>query len=181
MINPLVTVGVTCYNSEKYIRSCLESVLNQTYFNIELIIVDDCSTDGTINIVNDLVPHAHLMIHENNSGSEMWGRCDVIEKASGAYLMHLDADDFLQPDFIEKHLKELIKYPDLDWIAANVNVIDSENKLISRWDYKDFPTTAIEGLYRGYQTASVPVPLKGLFKVSFLQQNRLSWYTLAKF
>ncbi len=178
MKHPLVTIGVTCYNDERYINTCIDSILSQTYENIEIIVVDDCSTDNTISILKKYNEKVCLIQHEKNSGGLLQGRKDVISAATGDFVCHLDADDSLQAEFVSRMMDEFCRDSQLDWVAANLNVVDVDGKLVDKWDYKDFPTDPMQGLYRGYHTASVPVPKNGIFKLSFIRDNKLSWYQL---
>lgn len=178
MKDPLITIGVTCYNNEKYVKTCVDSILSQTYKNTEIIVVDDCSTDSSVSILRQYGDKITLIQHERNSGGLMQGRKDVIAAASGEYVHHIDADDFLQPEFAARLVDEFRKDPQLDWVASNLYVVDERGKVTDRWDYKDFPSDVMQGLYRGYHSASVPVPKNGLFKLSFIRKNNLSWYQL---
>jgi len=178
MKDQLVTIGVTCYNNEEYVKTCIDSILNQTYKNIEIIVVDDCSTDKSVLILAQYDDRIKLIRHETNSGGLMQGRKDVIAAASGEYVHHLDADDFLQPEFASHLVEEFRNDPQLDWVASNLNVVNEHGEIVDKWDYKDFPIDPMQGLYRGFHTASVPVPKNGLFKLSFIRKNNLSWYQL---
>lgn len=175
---PLITIGVTCYNNEKYVQTCIDSILSQTYPHIEIIVVDDCSMDKSVSILKKYGNRIKLIQHETNSGGLMQGRKDVIAAASGEYVHHLDADDFLQPEFAVRLVKEFQNDPNLDWAASNLNVVNEQGAIVDKWDYRDFPSDVMPGLYRGYHTTSVPVPKNGLFKLSFIRKNDLSWYQL---
>ncbi|MCP4686176.1 MAG: glycosyltransferase [bacterium] len=175
---PLLTIGITCYNDEKYLRVCLESVFNQTYPHLEIILVDDASTDGCPAILAEYGDRIIAIRHAQNSGGLTQGRIDVITSARGDYIAHLDADDYLEPDFAERLMQEAISDPELDWIAPNLNVVDGDGNLVGQWDYGDFPSDVREGLMRGFKIPSVPVPKNGVFKRSFLTKNNLTWYEL---
>ncbi|HWR82932.1 MAG TPA: glycosyltransferase [Candidatus Deferrimicrobium sp.] len=178
MYEPLVTIGVTCYNNERHLGACLDSVLSQTYRNIELIVVDDCSTDGCPEILGRFRDKLTAIQHATNTGGLIQGRKDVIAAASGEFIHHLDADDYLEPQFVARLIDEFQRDPQLDWVAGNLNVVDENGNIVDRWDYRTFPTDPLQALYRGFQTVSVPVPKNGLFKMSFIRDNGLSWYQL---
>lgn len=176
MSNPLVTIGITCFNDESYLRQCLDSVLGQTYQPIEIMVVDDCSTDGTNEILSAYEHQVRIIRHASNSGSLVQGRKDVIVSASGQYVGHLDADDMLEPDFVSRHISEFARDPELDWVASNVKLVDGSGKLIQKWSYDKFPTYIVQALFQGFQNAAVALPKNGIFKMSFIKQNSLSWY-----
>lgn len=99
-----ISIIITIYNVEQYIAECLDSVLGQTYKNLEVILVDDCCTDSTLEIVMSYAqkdPRIRIIQHEVNLGAG-WGRKHGIEAATGDYLITVDGDDWLSPDFIEK-------------------------------------------------------------------------------
>lgn len=99
-----VSVIVPAYNVESYIETCVRSLENQTYRNLEIIIVEDCSTDQTLEVCRRLAqiyPNIMLLNHEKNRGLE-GTREDGIAAATGKWIMFLDADDEYMPDGVEK-------------------------------------------------------------------------------
>lgn len=107
----LVSIITPTYNSEKYIQQTIQSVRNQTYQNWEMIIVDDCSSDNTIQIVEDIQntePRIILIKSDKNSGPAV-SRNKGIEKAQGKYLTFLDADDIWFEDFIQNSIDTIQK------------------------------------------------------------------------
>ena len=103
---PLVTVGIPVYNVEQYLEKCLLSVLNQTYQNIEILAVDDCGTDGSMQIVRQMQAcdangsKLQIITQPRNGGSGE-ARNAVIAQARGKYLYFLDSDDYIEPGTIE--------------------------------------------------------------------------------
>jgi glycosyltransferase involved in cell wall biosynthesis len=98
---PLVSIGIPTYNrADGYLRECIESAVNQTYSNIEIIISDNCSTDGTSNLVNGIAdPRIRYFRHEKNIGANNnFNYC--LEQAKGDYFLLLHDDDLIDPDFI---------------------------------------------------------------------------------
>lgn len=105
MENELVSIIMPTYNCAKFIGKTIESVLNQTYSNWELIIVDDCSKDNTEEVVkafNDSRIKYNKL--ENNSGAAI-ARTEAMKIASGTYMAFLDSDDLWKKDKLEKQLK----------------------------------------------------------------------------
>lgn len=100
---PLITIGVACYNVEKYIDRCMETLLNQTYPNLEIILVDDGSKDGTGDICDKYADHyTHVkVIHTPNQG--LSGARNVsINNANGEYIGFVDPDDYVDVCMFEK-------------------------------------------------------------------------------
>lgn len=127
---PLVSVLMTAYNREQYIAEAIESVLASTYPNFELIIVDDCSTDKTVEIakrfaLNDT--RIKLYINENNLG-QFENRNKAASYAVGKYLKYLDSDDIIFSDGVEYCVAEMEKFPEASigmLYLKNRNVTDS--------------------------------------------------------
>ena len=105
----LITVIVTVYNREKYLKQCLESVKNQTYTNFECIIVDDGSTDDSINIAKTFTDDSRFTLitkeHVGFSAVKNIG----LDNAKGAYIIFLDSDDWAYPEWLEFLYDALIK------------------------------------------------------------------------
>jgi len=98
---PLVSIQIVVRNGEKYIRHCLDSVARQTYGTLEVIVLDNASTDTTVQIIEQEYPHVRLMRHEANLG--MWpGQEYVLAHSSGIYVCSLSVDVILDSDFIAR-------------------------------------------------------------------------------
>ena len=97
-----ISIITPVYNAEKYIERCVNSVLNQTYENIEFIIVNDGSTDNTAKILNRLKKNDSriMVIHKKNEGVSK-ARNTALKKATGKYVLFVDADDWLESTMCE--------------------------------------------------------------------------------
>ena len=102
-----VSIIVPVYNKERFLRQCLDSLLDQTYRAIEIICVNDGSTDGSLEILQDYAERDNriVVIDQENKGAGN-ARNAGIRIARGRYLQFLDADDFFEPVMIEKMLKK---------------------------------------------------------------------------
>lgn len=103
-----ISIVMTAYNVEQYIEQAIKSCLLQTHEDIELIIVEDCSTDRTKEIIEQYVARderIRTIYHESNMGAG-WGRRHGIDMANGEYFITVDADDWLEEDFIECLVKK---------------------------------------------------------------------------
>lgn len=118
---PLVSVVIAAYNAEQHLAETLESVLSQTYPHLEIIVVDDGSTDGTARCVRAFGERVRY-IHQPNSGTCSKPRNAGIGSARGELITVLDADDLMQPDKIEKQVDFLRRHPD-----AGCVVVDYQN------------------------------------------------------
>ncbi len=105
---PLVSVIIPVYNVEEYVEECIQSVLNQTYKNIEVILVDDGSTDGSGEIFNTYSDERLTVIHQENEGlAEAWNV--GIATANGEYIYFIDSDDYISKTLIENLLVSIVK------------------------------------------------------------------------
>ena len=105
-MNPLVSVCMPCHNAEKYVGEAIESVLNQTYQNIELIVVNDGSTDRSGEVLQQYVGKGVKVIPEK-CGSASKARNRAFREAQGEYIKFLDADDLISPEMIERQVARL--------------------------------------------------------------------------
>ena len=109
-MNNLISVVVTCYNHEKYIEQCLRSIFNQTYRNIELIVLDDGSTDSSTKIIQEVLKDSpfetRFETHENLGVVK--NRNMGLGLIKGGYLLFVDSDNYLDMDYIEQLYSKLI-------------------------------------------------------------------------
>ena len=115
-----VSVIIPVYNVEKYIRECLDSVVNQTYKNLEIICVDDCGTDNSIKIAEEYAQkdkRVKVFHHDKNMGAGV-ARNTGIQNSSGEYIFFVDPDDYLNLDIIELMVKKQ-KKTNADIIVSN--------------------------------------------------------------
>jgi glycosyltransferase involved in cell wall biosynthesis len=113
MATPLVSVIIPTYNGASFIGRAIQSVLNQTYSNFELIVVDDKSPDNTAEVVKQVDdPRLKYFRHENNQGASTarWTGCN---NSSGEIIAFLDQDDYFHPEKLEAHVSFLEKHPDV--------------------------------------------------------------------
>ena len=132
-MSPLVSIITPTFNSEKFISETIKSVQDQTYENWEMIIVDDCSSDKTTEIV-ELASNNDKRIKpfklEKNSGAGI-ARNTAVEKASGKYIAFLDADDLWKPEKLEKQINFLISNQ-LYFTFSFYECMDEEGTLLDR-------------------------------------------------
>ena len=122
MQTPLVTVGIPSYNHAKFLEKCLNSVINQTYPNLEVIVVDNYSTDGTDDILSGFSDHRISVLKINNEGSIAMSRNTILEKSRGEWIAFLDSDDWWKEDKLEKCAHNFL--PGIDLIYHDLIVVD---------------------------------------------------------
>ncbi|MFV0572541.1 MAG: glycosyltransferase family 2 protein [Xanthomarina gelatinilytica] len=143
MDKPLVSIIIPTYNSETYVQEAVSSAINQIYRPIEIIVVDDGSTDGT----SGLFPHFEeqgVKCFRIENGGASYARNKGLEQAKGEYIQFLDADDVLVPSKIEKQLMFMQKqHADLSytpWVDFIERPEESQNKQF-RFEYLDHSKT----------------------------------------
>lgn len=125
-IKPLVSVVIPVYNDEKYIQECVKSALNQDYENLEVIVVDDGSSDSTLKILQTFGEKIHY-IHQENRGTAA-ALNKGIQNASGELIAWLSSDDLFLPKKIERQVEKFLEKPLLELVYTDWIMIDSQGK-----------------------------------------------------
>lgn len=183
MNSPLVTIGVPVYNVEPYIEKCLLSVLNQTYHNIEILIVDDLGSDNSMQIVEKLQSSHPLgscikiIRHPENRGLGE-ARNTVIDNAGGKYLCFVDSDDYIEPETIEVLLNEAEEYDTDVVLASSRKVIYGTNEEKPTFTYKTKEVLVGKDVFANYlcQDLRWHIGINAwniLFKLDFMHKNNL--------
>lgn len=143
-MNPAVSIVMPSYNCRKYIAPAIESVLNQTYDNFEMIIVDDGSTDGTDAIINKYESNKHItVITQPNAGRH--NACNnAIRNANGSLIAFCDSDDLLREDKIALQVRAMQEHPEVGLIHTARTAIDENGKSIGHSHARDTGAPAIE-------------------------------------
>lgn len=126
--NPLVSIVVPVYNAERYLHRCLDSIINQTYRNIEIVIVNDGSTDKSLEIINSYAENDKriVIINKKNGGSAS-ARNAGTSNAKGEYIWSIDSDDYAVLTGLEK-MVDIAVESQHDIIISKCKIIPNENK-----------------------------------------------------
>ncbi|MDQ8143967.1 glycosyltransferase [Chryseobacterium sp. CFS15] len=180
-MNPLVTISIPIFKCEKFIIRCLESVKNQTYKNLEIVLVNDCTPDNSMLLVKNFMDAnldltIKIIEHQENSGLSVV-RNNGIKASTGKYLFFLDSDDEITTDCIELLVKKAEK--------TDAQIIIAQNRWINTFDNttKDFGfPTITEKKYYDNNLEIFSVYSKGgfpssswnkLFKKDFIVDNQI--------
>ncbi len=176
---PLISVLIPAYNHENYIQETIESIINQTYPNIELIILDDGSKDKTWEKITELKPKCEnrfVKIHFETKQNE--GTCMTLNKllklSSGEFVYIIASDDLAKPQAIEKEVKFLQDNPDYALAVGDNEYVDSMGKQIFRTQ-KAFTSNIKNAKYK-----TVKEFLSSKLKIDFLSDDFGSYKTLYK-
>ncbi|WP_234736127.1 glycosyltransferase family 2 protein [Tellurirhabdus bombi] len=147
---PLVSVIMPVYNAERYVRQAVESILQQTYTNLELLILNNGSTDATPRIIASLGAQdarIRIITHDKPLGFGGEKASNLAEnRAKGNYIAKLDADDIAHPDRLAKQVAFLEANPDVFLVGSWLSIIDSEGKVVGK---REYPLTH-EAIYQGF-------------------------------
>ena len=113
---PKVSILIPCYNAEKWVAQAITSALEQTYSNKEVIVVDDGSTDNSLEIIKSFGDQIYWETQANQGGNVTRNR--LLELSTGEWLQYLDADDYLLPEKIEQQINFLSQNPEADIICS---------------------------------------------------------------
>ena len=128
---PLVTIITPSYNSKKYIIETIDSVLNQTYTNFEMLIIDDCSNDGSYDLIKNYIKcddRIKLYRLEKNSGCPATPRNYALKLAKGEYIAFLDSDDIWHNQKLELQIEYMLKY-DSSFTASEIKIFHDKQEI----------------------------------------------------
>lgn len=133
-----VAVFMPCYNCRKYVKEAIESILNQTYTQFRLVIVDDGSTDESVEVVQKLMQKDSRiqLFHNPENRGIVFTRNRGLELCDCDYLALMDADDISAPDRLEKEVAFLNDNPDITVVGGLYQLIDSEGRIIEQGERK---------------------------------------------
>jgi len=124
-----VSVIIPNYNHAKYLEQRIKSILNQTFKDFELIILDDCSTDNSREIIEDYsnrFPFISSYFNTSNSGSPFLQWDSGVNKSKGDFIWIAESDDFAEPGFLEKTISTMLNHPDAGLVYTDSNVVDEQ-------------------------------------------------------
>ena len=130
MTEGLVSVVIPVYNAENYVGETIESVLKQTYSNFEIIIVDDCGSDNSMEVVKQYKDERIKILHNDKNRGIAYSRNRGIANAEGEYIALLDNDDIAVDTRLQKQIDFLQKHPEIDIVGGNAQWIDEEGNII---------------------------------------------------
>ena len=135
-MSELVSVVIPVYNSEKYLEDCLNSILDQTYENIEIIVIDDGSTDSSANILKKYSDQVTILSQKNSGLASALHL--GISKMKGHWFKWFSPDDIMHPHTVETLVDEIKKFPDNTIIYSNWNIIDDSGTFLRKFYESDY-------------------------------------------
>lgn len=134
MPTPIISIIIPCFNSQSFISQSVQSVIQQTYDDWELLIIDDCSTDSSDLVINKFLNNKSIKYFKTNkpSGSPILPRNIGIENAQGRYIAFLDSDDVWLPNKLERQMKMFEKYEDMAICFSNYEKMTEQGERNNR-------------------------------------------------
>lgn len=172
-MKPIVSILIPVYNVEKYLRKCIESVINQTYKNLDIVLVDDGSTDNSGLICDEfaLLDNRIKVYHNDNRGVS-YSRNFGLSRCVGEYLVLLDSDDYVTYDYVELLIEQTYR-DDYDLVICNQKMVFNDYSYDLSIDYGRLTGIFKKDLYILYNLMMGPVVK--LYKMSIIKDNHITW------
>lgn len=167
---PLVSVCIAVYNREKFIKQAIESVLNQTYQNFEIIVIDDGSIDNTVSVIKSIDDTRIRLYNNSKNKGIVYTRNKYIGLANGDYIAILDSDDLWVPEKLEKQLLFLKQNPDYGICGTNA-IRKYANGKEEIWKYPSSHEAIKVRLFWG----SAIIHSSLIIKKSIIKNNNISY------
>lgn len=147
---PAISVLLSVYNADKYVSLAIESILNQTVTDFELIIVDDCSSDDSWNICQNYARQDNRIVAVRNKLNI--GGCETLnvglKLARGRYIARQDNDDWSYPDRLAKQLKFMETHPDIGIVGGSMEIMNENGKVIGKRSYNTTDSQIRNNIFR---------------------------------
>ncbi|MDN3584405.1 glycosyltransferase family 2 protein [Mucilaginibacter flavus] len=167
MRNPLVTVIMPVYNCEKHIADAIESILSQTYANLELIIIDDCSTDHTRQLIGKYTDDRIVFIKKEKNTGLVSSLNLGIKISKGGFLARMDGDDISHQTRLSKQVRLLTSNPDIVLCGTWYQLSGSNEIIKNPVEHEDIKISLLDHCVLGHPSV--------MFRKDFLTANELTY------
>ena len=175
-MKPEISIIIPVYNSSKYIKSCLDSILNQTFKNFEVIIIDDGSTDNSYDILKEYsTKNTSIKLFKNSNHGVSFTRNYGISLAQADYLCFIDSDDWIDENYLENFYNVIQLNPEIDYIVQGIKYDWGNDKTKELFSYKEIiiKETEIANSIVDYKLLHNGCPVAKLFKRSIIEKKKL--------
>jgi glycosyltransferase involved in cell wall biosynthesis len=172
MTNPLVSICIPTYNGAQYIKKCIDTCIAQTYSNIEIIICDDCSTDNTLLLVQEIAQKdSRIKYYKNAFNLGLVGNWNAtLNHAQGEYIKWLFQDDWMEPSAIEEFV--VVANDGFDFIISKRNFILEETATSQDKEYFAHQVKKLENHFSHSQTGHYFAPIEiSVFATNYIALN----------
>lgn len=184
MNEPKVSIIIPVYNTAEYVRQAVESITEQTLREIEIIVVNDGSTDGSLQILEELAAQdTRIQVYSQENKGQSVARNNGVQHATGQYLYFMDSDDLLDPDALELCYKKC-EEQELDFVLFDADILNKESSLAMGLNYKRYDQTDDKQVYNGHELlhllvmkhAFSPSPCLSFIRTNYFKSSQLSFY-----
>lgn len=131
-MKPKISILMPCYNNADYVGEAIESILNQTYQNFELIVLDDCSSDNSAEVIKSFTDK-RIVYHRNEQNAGLANNLNIgLQMASGEYIARMDGDDVSLPERLQTQIDFLANHPDIDLCSCGMEMFGKDDKVWMR-------------------------------------------------
>ena len=156
-----VSILMPVYNAEPYLSEAIQSMLNQTYTDFELIILDDCSTDRSADVVQTF-SDTRIVYHRNDVNYGLANNLNTgIKLAKGKYIARMDGDDISLPERIERQMQFLSIHPEVDLVGCWLKLFGDRDEV---WHYRAYDNF-IKNMFAPYQPPTLSEGFRQIFTV----------------
>ena len=176
----MISVIIPVYNCEKYIKKCVDSVLNGTYQDFEILLINDESTDNSLEVIKELEKKDFRIKVYDESHSGVSGiRNKGIRYASGEYIAFIDGDDYVEKEYLEELIKPMIN-DEVDWVACGYKRVREERNTVTEEKHfpdsfirKDDLSEIIERVFKSDNFHNLYSNCMGLYRKRIIEDNDL--------
>lgn len=159
-----ISIIVPVYNAEANIEKCINSILNQTYQDFELILINDGSKDNSLKVIKKYETNSKIKIIDQKNHGVAYTRNLGVKKASGKYIMFIDNDDYIDNDYLERHIN-LVENKDVDLVISGYRRVNVDNKILFE--------EKLENTY--WSRYIVTAPWAKIYRKDFLVENNVEF------
>lgn len=181
-IKPKVTVAIPTYNRAHYLKEAIDSVLNQTFQDYELLILDNASTDNTSEVVSSYKDERIQYVRNENNIGPINNFNKAIDLANGDYLIIFHDDDIMLPQLLEKEAQVLDNNENVVLVCSNVCTIDKYRKILKRKRYKiekDIEFNKYDYIYTNFRYHFSFIFPTVLMRIDFINEKKIKFCSLA--
>lgn len=165
---PLVSILVSCYNHEQYIEECILSIIQQDYDNIELIVIDDGSSDNSANIIQRLQQEHHFYFEAQTNMGLTKTLNKMLAMAKGKYIAPIGSDDILLPHKTSLQVDVLEQRADIAVVGGNILCIDEQGNVKTKQRHKDYREVDFKTIFR--QPKLIPAAPSVMIRADVLKE-----------
>lgn len=141
--NITISVGIAFYNAQQFLHEAIMSVVNQSFQDWELILINDGSTDNSLQIANEITdPRIRIISDDHNKGLAQRLN-EMVTLSQGKYFARMDADDVMHPDRLQVQYDYMVQHPEVDVLGSSVITIDTTSKEVGTIAYAEQPNSIL--------------------------------------